>query len=78
MLIHFLNLFLAVTISKENDEDACAWYLDNILLDTTLGVLFQYIMVRVLEIIARKLKIDTLISGCYYSIDSHDFNDFTS
>ncbi|MCQ2817369.1 MAG: STIMATE family protein [archaeon] len=74
-LLHFLNLFLAVTISKENDEDACAWYLDNILLDTTFGVLIQYILVRVLEIIARKLKIDTLISGCYYSFDSNDFTD---
>ena len=76
-LLHFLNLFLAVTISKENDEDACVWYLDNILLDTTFGVLFQWIFVRCLEIIARHLKIDTLISGCYYSIDSKEFSDST-
>ena len=45
-LIHFLNLFLAVTISKQNDEDACVWYLDNVLLDTSIGVLFQWILVR--------------------------------
>lgn len=76
-LLHFLNLFLAVTISKENDEDACVWYLDNILLDTTFGVLFQWILVRCLEIIARHLKVDALISGCYYSIDSKEFNDNT-
>jgi len=74
-LLHFLNLFLAVTISKENDEDACIWYLDNVLLDTTIGVLFQWILIRCLEIIARKLKIDILLSGCYYSIDTNEFGD---
>ena len=76
-LIHFLNLFLAVTISKQNDEDACVWYLDNVLLDTSIGVLFQWILVRLLEILARHLKIDTLISGCYFSIDATEFNDNT-
>ena len=76
-LLHFLNLFLAVTLSKENDDDACVWYLNNILLDTTCGVLFQWIFVRCLEILARHLKIDILISGCYYSIDTTLFNDNT-
>jgi hypothetical protein len=76
-LIHFLNLFLAVTISKQNDEDACVWYLDNVLLDTTIGVLFQYILIRSFEIIARKLKIDTLLSGCYYAIGTTEFGDDT-
>ena len=76
-LIHFLNLFLAVTISKENDDDACVWYLDNVLLDTSIGVLFQWILVRLLEILARKLKIDTLMSGCYFSIDATEFSDNT-
>lgn len=76
-LLHFLNLFLAVTLSKEKDEDACAWYLNNILLDTTLGVLFQYIFIRVMEILARKFQVDTLISGCYFSMDANEFNDST-
>ena len=76
-LIHFINLFIAVYISKENDEDACVWYLDNVLLDTTIGVLFQYILIRSFEIIARKLKIDTLLSGCYYAIGTTEFGDDT-
>lgn len=76
-LLHFLNLFLAVTISKENDEDACVWYMNNILLDTTFGVFVQWILVRLLEVIARRLQVDTLISGCYFAINAKEFSDAT-
>ncbi len=76
LLLHFLNLFLAVMISKQNDEDACVWYLVNILLDTTLGVIFEWILIRIFEVFARKYKIDALISGCYYSHKTTQYDDY--
>lgn len=75
-LLHFLNLFLAVTISKQNDEDACVWYLINIILDTFVGIILEWILVRLIEVIARHNKVDTLISGCYYSRETTEFNDY--
>ena len=71
-----MNLFLAVLISKQNDDDACVWYLINILLDTSLGVIINWIFVRLLEIFARKHKIEALVSGCYYSRETTSFEDY--
>jgi hypothetical protein len=76
LLLHFFNLFFSVAVSSEN-EDQCVWYLNNVLLDGTIGVLFQWILVRCLEILARKLKIDALTSGCYYSYEQNEFSENT-
>ena len=76
LLLHFFNLFFSVAVSDEN-EDQCVWYLNNVLLDGTIGVLFQWIFVRCLEILARKLKIETLTSGCYYSYEQNEFSENT-
>ena len=76
LLLHFFNLFFSVAVSSEN-EDQCVWYLNNVLLDGTIGVLFQWIFVRCLEILARKLKIDALLSGCYYSYEQNEFSENT-
>lgn len=77
LMIHFLNLFLAVTFSKNSEDDACVWYLDNVLMDTTLGVLYQWILIRCLEILARKLNIEALLSGCYYGKTVNEFSENT-
>ena len=71
-----MNLFLAVLISKQNDDDACVWYLINILLDTSIGIIINWIFVRLIEVFARKNKIEVLISGCYYSRDTVNFEDY--
>jgi hypothetical protein len=63
-------------ISKQNDEDACVWYLINTLLDTTIGVISEWILVRIFEIFARKYSIEVLISGCYYSRNTTDYDDY--
>ena len=72
LILHFFNLFFAVAVTSEN-EDQCVWYLNNVLLDGTIGVLFQWIFIRCLEILARKLKIEALTSGCYYSYEQNEF-----
>ena len=76
LLLHFFNLFFSIAVSTEN-ADQCVWYLNNVLLDGTIGVVFQWILVRCLEILARKLKIDALTSGCYYSYDQKEFSERT-
>lgn len=63
-------------ISKQNDDDACVWYLINILLDTTIGIVFEWILVRLLEVFARKNKIEVLVSGCYYSRTVNEYDDY--
>ena len=75
--MHFLNLFLAVLISKQNDEDACVWYLVNIILDTSLGVILEWMFIRLMEVLARKFLIEVLISGCYYSRDTNVYDDYS-
>jgi len=65
-----------VVVSSEN-EDQYVWYLNNVLLDGSIGVIFQWIFVRCLEILARKLKIDALTLGCYYSYEQNEFSENT-
>ena len=59
LILHFFNLFFSVAGTSGN-EDQCVWYLNNVLLYGTIGVLFQWIFVRCLEISERKLKIEEL------------------
>jgi hypothetical protein len=63
-------------ISKQNDDDACVWYLVNILLDTTIGVIINWVFVRLIDFFARRNKIEALVSGNYYSRDSLNFEDY--
>lgn len=70
-------MVIAVVISKQNEDDACVWYLINILLDCTFGLIFEWIFIRLLEIFARKFEIDELISGCYYVRSTIDFDDYS-
>jgi hypothetical protein len=44
-------------------------------MDTSVGVIFNWILVRVIEILARRNKIEELVSGCYYSRSTTEFND---
>lgn len=69
-------MFFAVLLSKQNENDACVWYLINILLDCTIGVIIAWILVRLIEIFARKYEIDTLISGCYYTRRTFEYDDY--
>lgn len=80
LLIHFINVFFAVVLSnKSNDtsDNACIWYLVNILLDSSIGVVLNWILVRLLEVFARHYEIDTLISGCYFERNTYEFGDYT-
>jgi len=61
---------------SDDDDNACTWYFINIVLDTTIGVVFEWFLVRMLEIFARAYEIDTLISGCYYTRKTLNYDDY--
>eukprot|EP00916_Digyalum_oweni_P004311 GHVL01007646.1.p1 GENE.GHVL01007646.1~~GHVL01007646.1.p1 ORF type:complete len:227 (-),score=53.29 GHVL01007646.1:398-1030(-) len=63
--LHFFNLLFSVIFSAEK-YDACEWYWINIMIDTTLGVLISYILLRFSE------KILNYNSG-YYIIEKRKY-----
>ena len=54
MFIHFLNLFIAFMMTKQNEEDSCLWYLINILLDTTFGIILIWLLIKIVNTLAHK------------------------
>ncbi len=38
-------------------------------------MIFEWILIRLFEVIARKLQIDVLMSGCYYSRNTVEYDD---
>lgn len=48
------------------DGDGCLWYLVNLTVDTTLGVLFCFIFHSIIEAFALRNGIDVLRSGEYW------------
>jgi len=55
LLQHFLNLVISFILEVElSSNDECIWYFYNILIDTTIGCLFCYILHYIVQLIARK------------------------
>jgi hypothetical protein len=48
-----MNLVLAIFLSMDNNTDQCVWYFVNILVDTTLGVFICFLMMLVIDKMAR-------------------------
>ena len=66
LFAHFLNLILAVYLEDLTHEgNGCVWYLVTMLLDTSLGMLFAYILFKIVDEIAIKFGIEVLKSGVY-------------
>lgn len=58
MFIHFVNLFIAVLMTKQNEDDACIWYLINILLDTTVGIILIWVLIKLVNSFAERKKLN--------------------
>jgi len=58
---------LAVILSKQHTNDACVWYFINIMLDTTIGVVFCYFVLKLLEKVTFHYGYRTFKSGEYYN-----------
>ncbi|KAJ2386890.1 hypothetical protein GGI05_004244, partial [Coemansia sp. RSA 2603] len=69
-LMHMCNLLVSALIGAEHagDEDAtnpCSWYVLNLTIDCTVGVLFMAAYLKLYGIAADRLKITGLESGHY-------------
>ncbi|KAK3755022.1 hypothetical protein QZH41_011055 [Actinostola sp. cb2023] len=61
VLMHFANVVLAGQFSG----DPCTWYFINFLLDSTLGLVFIWICLRLTQFIVNVYSIESLRSGVY-------------
>ncbi|XP_067134061.1 store-operated calcium entry regulator STIMATE-like isoform X2 [Centruroides vittatus] len=61
LVIHFANIFLAEFFQG----DPCTWYIVSFLLDSSIGLLFIFIGIRLTQYIARKKGWDHLVFGEY-------------
>lgn len=52
VLAHSMNMLIATLLTHLESSDQCVWYFVNITIDTTLGVLLCYILVRGFEMLA--------------------------
>ena len=43
MLIHFINLFFSLIYGKKTNSDQCVWYFTSIMIDSTIGIFFQWL-----------------------------------
>lgn len=53
--VHFLNILLSMALGRwlDTDADPCNWYWINLTLDSTVGVLVCYILLRTMQCIYR-------------------------
>ena len=78
LLAHFMNILLAIFLSLGNNTDQCVWYFINLLLDSFLGLLICYILMLILDCVAKdkNWKVKYLIfikknlqSGLYFETE---------
>ena len=67
-----LNLFLSVLMetikTKETKKDECVWYFLNFFLDTSIGILICYGLMKIANYIVEKKDISFLKSGFYFEV----------
>mmetsp|Transcript_69217 Transcript_69217/g.184477 ORF Transcript_69217/g.184477 Transcript_69217/m.184477 type:complete len:234 (+) Transcript_69217:81-782(+) len=64
-LAHFINIFFAERLAGATESDPCAWYFIQILTDTTIVVLLNFLLLRFLESYAAKEFNLDITSGDY-------------
>lgn len=63
---HGLNLILAVYLQDLTKEgNGCVWYLVTMLLDTFVGMVFAFLIFKIVDEIAMKFGIEVLKQGVY-------------
>ncbi len=59
LLVHILNLFLAVALMNlVKRGDGCIWYFVTLIIDTTLGITLCYLFHKAIERVAIKNEIE--------------------
>ncbi|CEG40374.1 Protein of unknown function DUF3661, vaculolar transmembrane [Plasmopara halstedii] len=69
-MIHFINIFFAIGLvnfsDEPNDQDQCAFYFMNVVIDTTLGVYIAYLLLQLFTIIAMRQQWTNVRCHGYY------------
>jgi hypothetical protein len=71
-VIHGLNLGLAAFLAIDATANQCVWYFNNLIIDTTLGTALCYVMLKILNVLAKRNNWRNLKSGLYYEEISID------
>ena len=66
LTVHFLNLFISIFVAELADE--CIWYFLNMFLDTTLGVLVCFLLMKLAHYVANIYNIEILKVEFYFDI----------
>ena len=56
---------IAILMSENASESSCVWYFINMVIETSLGMIIAYILIKAVNCIAFRLKIYSLVSGNY-------------
>ncbi|CAK92646.1 unnamed protein product (macronuclear) [Paramecium tetraurelia] len=65
---HFLNIGLALLLSSADSGDQCQWYFITYMLDCTLGMLINCLLITLFEALFQKLGQTQFQTGNYYTI----------
>ncbi|KAK9712549.1 hypothetical protein K7432_007083 [Basidiobolus ranarum] len=64
--IHFLNLAISYSNRETRREmNPCEWYFSNVLLDTTIGVVTLFVLLKISAVLIHRYKLQSLYSGLY-------------
>ncbi len=66
LTVHFLNLFISIFVAELADE--CIWYFLNMFLDTTLGVLVCFLLMKLAHYLAEMFNIEILKVEFYFDV----------
>ena len=66
LTVHFLNLFISIFVSDLADE--CIWYFLNMFLDTTIGVLVCYLLMKFAHFLAEFYDVEILKVEFYFDV----------
>ncbi|CAD8198710.1 unnamed protein product [Paramecium pentaurelia] len=65
---HFLNIGLAILLSSADSGDQCQWYFITYMLDCTIGMLINCLLITLFEALFQKLGQTQFQTGNYYTI----------
>ncbi|CAD8100323.1 unnamed protein product [Paramecium primaurelia] len=65
---HFLNIGLALLLSSADSGDQCQWYFITYMLDCTIGMLINCLLITLFEKLFQKLGQTQFQTGNYYTI----------
>eukprot|EP00164_Ancoracysta_twista_P000579 GFYU01000766.1.p1 GENE.GFYU01000766.1~~GFYU01000766.1.p1 ORF type:complete len:247 (-),score=53.06 GFYU01000766.1:351-1091(-) len=67
LALHVCNMALAEKLGDDlgDASDPCVWYLINFLVDTALGVFVSYLLIKSINWVILRYRVETLYSGDY-------------